>query len=227
MKYCVQCGNQMNDSDVFCMYCGKKSMPMNPPSPEADANIQPMQTEEDALMVEEESLYAHTIYEYTDHDPYLAEERRFIDSYVGTLNTEQKIWFIFGIIFLCLGALMAFIAAFKWIDISAGEDVSFETLMSFSYSIAFAIAYIPIGIVDVVLSGSKRKVNYVIYSDIAPASQKAGSVGNIVLGALFNNIALVFAIINFVRTKTNKEMIDRVSARQHATAQIRENNAQQ
>jgi len=222
MKYCVQCGNQMNDSDVFCMHCGKKSIPMQAPSPEAlPLHSQNQGIEEtDPFEAEQDiPLYVNTVYEYAEYDPYIAEEKEFIDSYVKLLNTERVIWFVFGIIGLCVGALMLFSAFFSWIDISAGAEKTPENMMSLIYSLAYAIAYIPVGIVCIAISGSKRKVNNVIYDDIIPASEKAGSAGNIVLGGLFNTVAMIFAIINLVKTKSNKEMIARISARQQAGKQ--------
>ncbi len=44
--------------------------------------------------------------------------------------------------------------------------------------------------------------------------KRCGSVGMIVLGAIFNSIAMAFIIVNFVRTKTNAAAFDRIEAEQ-------------
>ena len=46
--------------------------------------------------------------------------------------------------------------------------------------------------------------------DPKPVIKRCGSVGLIVLAAFFNNLALVFIIINFVRTKTCRHIIDKL-----------------
>lgn len=50
---------------------------------------------------------------------------------------------------------------------------------------------------------------------------RCGNVGMIVLSAIFNPVAMIFIIINFTRTKTNKAEIQSAAMRQ---AQFINNN---
>ena len=65
------------------------------------------------------------------------------------------------------------------------------------------LVYIPIAIINLIMA---NKINYyqeAVYTDLPAARKRCGSVGMIVFGYLFNKIALIFIIINFIRTKNN------------------------
>ena len=53
-------------------------------------------------------------------------------------------------------------------------------------------------------------------TDIAVTRTRCKSVGMIVFAAIFNNVALVFIIINFVKTKMHAAEFDRIEAKQKA-----------
>lgn len=68
-------------------------------------------------------------------------------------------------------------------------------------------ACIPCAVVGFIMTAKCNR--YLAQFDANPAAaiQRCGSVGMIVLGALFNEIALIFIIINFVRCKSNREAL--------------------
>lgn len=83
------------------------------------------------------------------------------------------------------------------------------------------LALLPIAIVNLVMAKKVGKYRNKIYTDCTDAVNHATSVGSIVLGALFNEYALIAIIINFILTKKNKEVFDRIKETQSAY-----NNAQ-
>lgn len=78
------------------------------------------------------------------------------------------------------------------------------------------LTFLPIGIVNLVMAKKVGKYRDKIYTDCTDAVKHATSVGSIVLGALFNEYALIAIIINFILTKKNKEVFDRIQANQSA-----------
>ena len=56
----------------------------------------------------------------------------------------------------------------------------------------------------------------IIYKDARPVVKRCSSVGMIVLGAMFNTIAMAFIIVNFVLAKTKAPILQRVVERQQA-----------
>ena len=53
-------------------------------------------------------------------------------------------------------------------------------------------------------------------TDISVTRTRCKSVGMIVFAAIFNNVALVCIIINFVKTKMHAAEVDRIEAKQKA-----------
>ena len=64
-----------------------------------------------------------------------------------------------------------------------------------------------------------KKVEYyesTVDTDISIARKRCTSVGMMIFCIIFNNIAAIFFIINFVKTKANAESFDRIEAKQKA-----------
>ena len=59
-----------------------------------------------------------------------------------------------------------------------------------------------------------RKYRDMINYDLNTVVKRCDSIGLIVLGALFNQPALIFIIINFVRVKCKKKLIDQIINKQ-------------
>lgn len=86
-------------------------------------------------------------------------------------------------------------------DVAVAAGITFIALSV--YVFVFGILYIAIGIVNLVMAS---KVGKYRQSDELTVKH-AGSVGSIVVAALFNNIALIFVIINFVIAKKNSTIL--------------------
>ena len=72
------------------------------------------------------------------------------------------------------------------------------------FYIGFGCSLLAIAIVNLVMAS---KVSKSRYSEVLTAKH-AGSVGSIVVAALFNEIALIFVIINFVQAKKNRAVLE-------------------
>ena len=86
------------------------------------------------------------------------------------------------------------------VAIFAGASVVF---MGVFYSI-YGFVYLAVAIVNLVLASKIKK--YSLNADLTV--KHAGSVGSIVVAALFNQIALIFVIINFVIAKKNRAVLE-------------------
>ena len=72
------------------------------------------------------------------------------------------------------------------------------------FYVGFGGSLLAIAIVNLVMAS---KVSKSRYSEVLTAKH-AGSVGSIVMAALFNEIALIFVIINFVHAKRNRVVLE-------------------
>lgn len=88
------------------------------------------------------------------------------------------------------------------------EDVAILAsagVIAFSaFYIIFGVVLLAVAIVNLVMAS---KVGKYRYSEVLTVKH-AGSVGSIVLAAFFNEIALVFVIINFVYAKRNRAVLE-------------------
>lgn len=84
------------------------------------------------------------------------------------------------------------------------------------YYFFMGITFLPIAIVNLVMAKKVKKYRNKLYTDCTDAVNHATSVSSIVLGAIFNQYALIAIIINFILTKQNKEVFDKIEATQKA-----------
>lgn len=80
--------------------------------------------------------------------------------------------------------------------------------------IVYGVVFLPVAIVNLVLKSKVGKYRDKLYTDCTDGVKHASSVGTIVLGAIFNSIALIFIIINFIFMKRNRETFERIKANQ-------------
>ncbi len=147
------------------------------------------------------------------------EETACLDTCYRFFKYERLAWKICGIVFPILSALMVVLGVLLlMLEPLMGSYYMTEDLveMGITYIIEAIVVYFPIAIIN--LSMIKRAQYYMdtVYTDPAGAVKRAGSVGMIVLGVLFNTIAMIFIIINFAHVKNNKAVFDRIIARQQA-----------
>ena len=207
MKKCVNCGALLDDQTVFCTECGIRQ-------PEAQTAAGP-----------------------APFDRYDPAEKKAMADMDRFLRYEHAAWKAGGIVFMICAALYVFIGL-MYIVIGAANGFSGYGYMSYtmamtpyyysgmsgagafiiagvSFIISGLIAFLPAAVINLIMLKKVEYYENVIRTDISEARKRCGSVGMIIFGVLFNNVATIFIIINFVKTKSNKEVLDRIAAKQH------------
>lgn len=232
MKNCTKCGQAIPDNAKFCTYCGEvaEEAQTSYTSPEQENtyySVPHEQTPQGQREDEQKCLDSLSTR--------LGWERR-AWKIVGIVFLILAIFFaVFGSVFLVAGgAVIADNASYSYdyyddgyyydddygyySDNIDGEDFvgAFGLSFGMTYAVVGLIVYLPIAIVNFVMAKKVGKYKAKIYTDCTDAVDHAGSVGSIVLGALFNSIALVFIIINFVLVKNDKAKLERIKQTQAA-----------
>lgn len=182
MKYCAQCGKELQDDVQFCVYCG------------ASANSETAN---------------------------FAEEKEFLDATHRFLKYERICWNIFGIFSLVMSGifllftLLAVVGASSMIIDAQTEAVFGLGIVSFMM-VLYCLLFVPFAVIGLVCASRIKRYMNEMYTDIRSTADRCGSIGLIVLGAFFNNIAMIFYIINFARFKSNKKIVERIIQRQQS-----------
>ena len=93
--------------------------------------------------------------------------------------------------------------------------LSFVFVMySFYFLLIGLLGYLPPAVVSLVMLKKVEYYENTVYTDVSIARKRCISVGMIVFAAIFNKIALIFIIINFVKTRKNAAAFDRIEAAQ-------------
>lgn len=160
-----------------------------------------------------QTTYGQTSYtppvakEYT-----LAEEKESLDNFARFFKYERLAWKIEGIVILVLSCLFAGLGFIFFMATIAEEFFAGVGTIYMLYGLLF----LPVAIVNLKMVSRAEHYMNIVYTDAAAVEERAGSVGMIVLAAFFNSIALVFIIINFVRSKTEKDVLKSAQRRQEA-----------
>ena len=140
-----------------------------------------------------------------------AEKQECIENFRKFLKWERFGWRLIGIILLVCSLViltigLGIVAAGGMTGYSYRVDMAVVGIM---YAIP-GLLYLPLAIVNLVMA--KRAGEYREDLDVNPkyVIDRCGSVGLIVLGAIFNSLALVFIIINFVRAKNCRHIIEKL-----------------
>ena len=182
MKYCAHCGQVMPDSAPVCGRCGygaTENGATPPPAPQYDA----------------------------------AADRAVLDQVRVGLRHERTAWKVGGIInCIYTGLFLLFTVGFFLLS-EEFSHYSDDRFVLQAYAVAYVlmafIGYLPCAIIGFVMASKCSRYLNNFSGDPGAAVQRCGSVGFIVLGALFNTIAMIFVIINFVRYKSNREALAR------------------
>lgn len=208
MIRCPYCGVTLPDGSVFCGHCGGRMAAQAPVQPQVPVQPQPA--------VAYPVQYAQTPVQPVPQPTVSAEEaKEFVETTRRLLRWEAKAWKITGIVGIILAAVYAglfFLCALILLaeDPGYGEFVTMGG-MFIGYAIYFLILLLPIGIISL---KSAEKISYylnTIDQDLRPTVKRCGSIGMLVFTAIFNGVHLVFFIINFVRMKTNKKLIQAIT----------------
>ena len=146
------------------------------------------------------------------------EEQEFLDTTHRLLRWERKAWnilgtylFIGGIVIVALCSILGFMDLVLAVE---GDNTGAGTIALSAIYGLIGILYIGWGALHKIAAGKINQYLDNLYNDFKPTEDRCGSIGMIVFAYFFNSIALVFFIINFVRMKTNKSIIQRILSRQ-------------
>ncbi len=209
MRICNNCKTEVGEEAFFCPICGARI--------EAESK--------------EAAAPAAASAENTEEVP--------VKSLKATLRHERLAWRITAI-FFAVSAVVYLISVFT--DSAAGSGIldqipkellEEETVAALieAFTEAFpaltvltniinAVNAAVICVVSFISAGKIAKYIDRIETDISFATKRTGSVGMLILTALFNGVALIFFIINFVRTKKNRQAIERIAARQGGSSEF-------
>lgn len=227
MRYCIHCGNPLNPGASFCHTCGAAlkavvpeadETPVATPTVEEVPQAEPVEAcaaepvAEEPVVVEEPAANEPVVLT-APYDKDIRDEKKFLDETHKFLRWEKKAWSIAGKVFLILGIVFAALFFLLGIILAATEspEVGIVFLM---YTLIYGVMIIAIGIVNIKAAGKIDQYTETLYKDFSLANNRCNSIGMIIFCYFFNNVALVFFVINFVRMKCNKAMRERILKRQ-------------
>ena len=208
--FCNRCGRQIPDDAIFCSWCGETIVRVqetpfneapateyNPPEPTETPKAEDVQNEPPAA------------------DPDLHEEQEFLDMTHRLLRWERMAWSITGKFALIFGSIASAVYVLLGIMALSVDNTAENPGMLFVMcGVFFALVLIPVGIICRISANKIPQYLDTMYFDFEKTEKRSGSIGMLVLTVLFNEIAFIFFIINFVRIKSNGKLIERIKARQ-------------
>lgn len=210
MKQCHICGTANSNNASFCASCGSA--------------------------LGGDSYESVTYPAYSGNSTLTSEEREVIEGMKRNFRREKKSFKIISIIgIVCMSIYACFVLLFAVLFILAGSTGTWSTYSSLNlasvdpgtagtyvvslamiiYCIVYLVMLLPVFIVGLVAA---KKIDYyltTIDNDIEPSRKRATAVGMIVFSAIFNNIAMIFVILNFVYAKRNAKVIESIINKQH------------
>ncbi len=184
MSFCRNCGKELTEGAAFCNACGAQ-----------------VQVQTTTLVAPVDSF---------------SEEQEFLDLTHRLLRWERKAWSIAGKAFLIFGIIFAALFFLLGIIMLAAGDYVTETLgvIYLWYALFFGGTFIGIGIVNRKAADKIPFYLNSLYTDFRYAHDRCGNVGMLVFNAILGTISPIFFIINFVRMKANRALIQQILARQ-------------
>ncbi len=188
MRYCVKCGKEIVEGAAFCTECGA-----------------PLEKEISVALAQSGAFN-----EENDR-----EEREFLENTHRLLRWElkawsiaSKFWIIFGIIYAAFFLLYTLIG----IIISVEEQFLGGFFIGFGFIMALFLggSFIGIGVVNKKAAEKLPQYINTVYTDLSISYKRCGSVGMLVFNAIFGVVSPIFFIINFVRMKTNRKLIEKI-----------------
>lgn len=192
MGYCMKCGQEIIEGAAFCIGCG------TPVEAKAPAAAEP--------------AVADSKWE--------AEEREFLENTRRLLVWERTAWsiaskvfLIMGIVFAALFSLVFLVGIAAAIDGDAFGGIALG--MGLAYAIFFGGTFIALGIIN--KKASQKLPQYIdtVYTDFSLTYNRCGNIGMLVFSVILGAISPIFFIINFVRMKTNRALIEKIMSIQN------------
>lgn len=227
MRYCSQCGNPLSAGASFCHSCGAALKAVVPEADETPVAAPVTEEPEVVTPVAEEPVVETPAEEPVVEAPAAApvvvdgneneqikEEREFLDATHRFLRWEHKAWSITGKVLLIFGIVLAALLCIVGIVVGVVSGEIAVAIILIVDAIVDGVILIAIGIVNLKAGGKIAQYTDTLYKDFSIANKRCNSIGMIIFAYFFNGIALVFFVINFVRMKCNKKLIDRILTRQ-------------
>ena len=197
---CSRCGREIPDDSNVCGYCGLQlKAPIVPVNVDKVAHKQ-------------------------------ALEQEFLDNTYRLLRWEKKAWSICGKFLVIFGSIFAayfmlfalifgFVGLMGALATEGAEAILIFTVVYLTYAVLLGGAFIGCGIVC--LKARNKVDQYIdsVYTDFSLANTRCRSIGMLVFAAIFGDVAAVFFVINFVRMRAHRAVVDEIIAKQ---AQARE-----
>lgn len=212
--YCEKCGSFIEDDSKFCPACGAAVNGTAAQDAAANPNSPTNPALQDECM---KCLYKH-------------------------FRHEKLVWMICGIvltvccvIMIFTGVVLAANGAYATYDEYRAGDFEITgispdiinsvsgpaaviNLVAGSSILVSGLLFLPIGIINLVMIGKTQRYINSLYKDCGEAVTRASSVGMIVFSALFNEIAMIFIIINFVNARRHRAVFEEVRKLQLSAA---------
>ncbi len=148
---------------------------------------------------------------YESEEQAAARRQRLIDNFYLRLKWEHKAWSIMGKVMTIFGGVCAGISLICLIAAIASWSEMSAFFGAYAYVFfIYTIAVLPLGIVGIIMTGKVKKYMDGLYYDCGPAVTRGESIGMIIFNYLFNGVALVFYLINFIHIKCHKREFEEV-----------------
>ena len=202
MSYCTNCGKEIQEGAFFCIGCGA---PVNATAPAA-----PEQTVALAATEQTQTSYAESY----------GEAREFLDNTHKLLRWEMKAWniaskffIVFGIIFAAIFSLYILVG----LIVSAEDSLlgGFFTGFGTVSTVLYGGMFIGLGIVSKKAAEKIPQYLNTLYTDFSIAYNRCGNVGMLIFNVLLGVVSPIFFIINFVRMKANRNLIETIIQNQN------------
>lgn len=199
MRYCIRCGKELIEGAAFCAGCGAP-VQNKPP-------IVPVQNE---LPIAPAQPKAYG-------DEIVSEARAFLADTHKLLRWEMKAWSIASTVWTIVGVVYAAIFSFfMLIGMALSMGGIFFTGFGAFGVLFFGGSFIGLGIVSRKAADKLPQYINTVYTDFSIAYKRCGNIGMLVFCAILGVVAPIFFIINFVRMKANRNVIEFIIQTQNA-----------
>ena len=120
------------------------------------------------------------------------------------LRHERKCWTIFGNAYL---GFTIFFGVLSAIFLPSSIANPYLIGIGLEYLLITVLVFLPFTIIAKIMASKLDRYLYYLETDPNPAVERCGAVWPIVIGALFNELSLIFIIQNFVHVKTKRDLL--------------------
>lgn len=194
MRYCYKCGQKLIEGAAFCTGCG--------------------------TAVEVKSIVPVPLTAPAFEEKLRAEECAFLATTHRLLRWELKAWNIAAKVLNIMGIVYAalFMTFFLVGLIAVFSDEGFGTVamvMGLSYAIIFGGMFIGLGVVSKKAGEKLPQYINTVYTDFSITYNRCGNIGMLIFTIFLGIVSPIFFIINFVRMKANRDVIERITKKQN------------